>query len=415
MEVDKEQPSQDTETTPEEKPSVVPGSPEYPPPNPIVQDLQDQVKAVLPQEAWGTVGLPFYVTFWQLSVYDVHIPQKSYEEEIERLKKKVITIGNDRSDISLAGTQRKERDKKQVTQLQDRILEENKAHLLAYGQTRSKLQKEKENWFVGMRGKADSLHIALLEQCFLPRLLLSPIDAFYCFKMLKFLHTTGAPNFRTVGLLDQLFREHRLTALIFLSTSREADNLGRFLNEVLRDLGRWHADRTIYEKEAFGTKKDLPGFAMSVDPEGKPTNFLDYEDFRRLLYKWHRLISSALKICLNGGEYMHIRNAISVLKAIVQNFPAVNWIGRDMHTAVNNLSQNDERDDVKIPAASLIGDLNRREKKWMLPQAFMISNQPIPKGGQTEKAGKGPGSRPQSTTPTPFNAAAPEFKPGPAE
>ena len=109
------------------------------------------------------------------------------------------------------------------------------------------------------------------------------------------------------------------------------------------------------------------------------------------------------------------KNAISVLKAIVQNFPAVNWIGRDMHTAVNNLSQNDERDDVKIPAASLIGDLNRRKKKWMLPQAFMISNQPIPKGSQTDKTGKGTGSRPQSTTPTPFNATAPEFKPGPAE
>lgn len=69
---------------------------------------------------------------------------------------------------------------------------------------------------------------------------------------------------------------------------------------------------------------------------------------------------------------MHIRNAISVLKAIVQYFPAVNWMGRDMLTCVNTLSKEDKRDDVKIPAASLIGDLNRREKKWMLPQAFMI-------------------------------------------
>ncbi|KAL4957506.1 transcription factor/nuclear export subunit protein 2-domain-containing protein [Aspergillus filifer] len=414
MDVDKEHPSQDAEAMPEQKPSVTP-TPETATPSPIMQDLQEQSKSVLPAESWSTVGLPFYVTFWQLSVYDLHIPQKSYEEEIERLKKRVIAIGNDRSDISLAGTQRKEREKKAITQLQDRILEENKSHLVSYGQTRSKLQKEKENWFVGMRGKADSLHIALLEQCFLPRLLLSPIDAFYCFKMLKFLHTTGAPNVRTVGLLDQLFREQRLTALIFQSTSREADNLGRFLNEVLRDLGRWHADKAVYEKEAYGAKKDLPGFAMSVDPEGKPTNFLEYEDFRRLLYKWHRLLSAALKICLNGGEYMHIRNAISVLKGIVQNFPAVNWIGRDMHTSVNNLSQNDERDDVKIPAASLIGDLNRREKKWMLPQAFMISNQPMPKGSQPpDKTGTTPASRPQSTTPTSFNASAPEFKPSSA-
>ena len=113
---------------------------------------------------------------------------------------------------------------------------------------------------------------------------------------------------------------------------------------------------------------------------------------------------------------MHIRNAISVLKAIVQQFPAVNWIGRDMLNSVNNLSHNDERDDVKTPAASLIGDLNRREKKWMLPQAFMIAkgpaaqpakNEPAPSDKTAaEKAGP-----PPSTTPTPLNAAAPPFKP----
>ncbi|KAE8149984.1 transcription factor/nuclear export subunit protein 2-domain-containing protein [Aspergillus avenaceus] len=387
---------------------------EPPPLNPVMQELQDQVKSALPTETWGVVGLHFYATFWQLSLYDVHVPQKAYEDEIDRQKKKVIAIGNDRSDISMAGTQRKEREKKQITQLQDRILEENKAHLKSYGQTRTKLQKEKDRWFAGMRGKHDSLNVSLLEQCFLPRLLLSPIDAFYCFKLLKFLHTSGTPNFRTVGLLDQLFREQRLTALIFQCTSKESDNLGRFLNEIIRDLGRWHADKAVYEKEAFGTKKDLPGFAMTVDPEGKPTTFLEYEDFRRLLYKWHRLLAAALKTCLNGGEYMHIRNAISVLKAVVQNFPAVNWIGRDMLASVNNLSQTDERDDVKIPAASLIGDLNRREKKWMLPQAFMITSQPAagkgnaPRSEPDKIAGGKAGS--QSTNPA-LNAAAAEFKP----
>lgn len=357
--------------------------------NPVFQELMEQVKSVLPQEAWGIVGPSFYVTFWQMALYDVHVPGKAYEDEVDRLKRKIVAVQNDRSDVSMAGTQRKEREKKQITQLQERILEENKLHLKSYSQTRAKLQKEKDGWFAGMRGKHDILNVALLEQCFLPRLLLSPIDAFYCFKVLKFLHNSGTPTFRTVGLLDQLFREQRLTALIFLCTSKEADNFGRFLNEVLRDLGRWHTDRAVYEKEAFGVNKNFPGFAKTVDPEGKPTTFLDYEDFRRLLYKWHRLLAQSLKTCLNGGEYMHIRNAISVLKAVVQCFPAVNWMGRDMLKSVNDLSQNDERDDVKIPAASLIGDLNRREKKWMLPQAFMIMNQ-------------------QSTTPTPAPAAKPQ-------
>ncbi|CAG8012147.1 unnamed protein product [Penicillium salamii] len=374
--------------------------------NPVMQELIDNVKSALPVETWETIGAHFYATFWQLSLYDVHIPQKSYEDEIDRLKRRVVTINSDRSDMSMAGSSRKEFQKKQITQLQDRILEENKSHLMAYGQTRSRLQKEKDRWFAGMRLKHDSLNVALLEQCFIPRLLLSPLDAFFCFKMLKFLHSSGTPNFRTVGLLDQLFREHRLTALIFLCTSKEADNLGRFLNEVLRDLTRWHADKAVYEKEAFGAKRDLPGFAKNVDPEGVPVMFLEFEDFRRLLYKWHRLLSNALKSCLSGGEYMHIRNAISVLKAVVQHFPAVNWIGRDILNCVDHLSKNDERDDVKIPAASLIGDLNRREKKWMLPQAFnLVAAQPQ----SADKAGKS--GTPGSAASAPLNASAPEFNP----
>jgi THO complex subunit 2 len=377
--------------------------------NPVMQDLIDNVKTALPIETWEVIGPHFYATFWQLDLYDVHVPGQSYDDEIGRLKKRIMTISNDRSDMSLAGSQRKDRDRKAVTDLRDRLLAENKSHLHKYGQTRSRLLKEKDQWFAGMRLKHDALNISLLEQCFIPRLLLSPLDAFFCFKMLKFLHSSGTPNFRTVGLLDQLFREQRLTALIFLCTSKEADNLGRFLNEVLRDLSRWHADKAVYEREAFGTKRDLPGFAKNVGPEGVPLAFLEFEDFRRLLYKWHRLFSVALKTCFNSGEYMHIRNAISVLKAVVQQFPAVNWIGRDMLQCVNTLSKNDERDDVKIPAASLIGDLNRREKKWMLPQAFNM----FKTGSGPQPPADGKSGTPQSRTGTPnsLNASAPEFKP----
>ena len=97
--------------------------------HPVLQGLMDKIQPVLPESAWQTVGLPFYVTFWQLSLYDVHIPGKAYEDEIERQKRRVQAISNDRTDVSLAGTQKKEREKKQIQELQDRLLEENKNHL----------------------------------------------------------------------------------------------------------------------------------------------------------------------------------------------------------------------------------------------------------------------------------------------
>ncbi|KAI5283533.1 THO complex subunit 2, partial [Ascosphaera aggregata] len=386
-------------------PLNMPNTSDSSPWHPVLVDLMEQVKEAIPKSSWEVVGLPFFTSFWQLSLYDLHIPQKQYEDEMEKQKKQVIAISNDRSDLSTAGMQKREKQKKAINDLNDRILAEYKRHLRAYGDVRMRLNREKDYWFADMRGKHNALNIAILEQCLLPRLLLSPTDAFYCFKMLKYLHSSGATCFRTMGLIDQLFNDQRLIAIIFQSTSREADNLGRFLNDVLRDLARWHADKAVYTKEAYGSKRDLPGFAKTVGADGKPTTFLDYEDFRRLLYKWHRLFCAALKTCLDSGEYMHIRNAISVLKAVVQHFPSVNWMGTEMRNLVNNLKSTDPRDDVKIPAASLIGDFNRRESKWVLPQMFHLSDAaPGDKKGQRQAQAPLAEAKPSvsaSTEPTP--------------
>ena len=165
---------------------------------------------------------------------------------------------------------------------------------------------------------------------------------------------------------------------------------------------------------------------MSTDKV--PESFFDFEDFRRVLYKWHRVLSSALKTCITSGEYMHIRNAIIILKAIHQHFPAVNWIGRDQLTCVTELSRTETREDLKIAATSLLGNLKRREKQWMLPQAFhlvSLENTRSQPGGadaiKVESTTATNGSSSGSTrplTPQPavapskqLNAAAPDYKP----
>ena len=340
--------------------------------HPVLQVIIDSIRPALPEQTWEVLSVPFYVTFWQLSLRDMLVPTQSYEDEISRQKKKIVAINSDRTDISLLGTQKKEREKKYLNDVQDRLRAEMKDHISTYSQTRSRLQKEKDHWFAGAWGKWDAINTALIEHCFFPRILVSPVDAMYAFKMLKFLHSSGAANFRTMGVLDHIFREKRLTSLIFVCTLKEADNVGRFLNEVLRDLGRWHADKATFEKEAFGTKKDLPGFAKKLSIEKIIETFMDFEEFRRILLKWHRNLNSALKTCLSGGEYMHIRNAIIVLKAVYQYFPAVNWMGQSQVASITELSKSESREDLKIAATSLLGNLKRREREWVLPQAFNL-------------------------------------------
>jgi THO complex subunit 2 len=420
---------QSLETTATDKAALSPAPPpetngEITPWHHVLQVQMEKLLEVLPEGSMDNLGLPFYTTFWQLSLYDLHIPAKAYEDEIDRQKKHVVTIGNDRSDTIPA--KRKEAMKKDAVKLQEQLLTENKSHLKSYSQTRMRLQKEKEHWFAGMRGKWEALSIALLEQCFFPRIHLSPVDSFYCFKMFKFLHSSGTPHFRTVGFLDQLFKEQRLTSLIFLCTPKEAENFGRFIADVLRDLNRWHADKALYEKEAFGPKKDLPGFARSANADGKPSTFLDFEDFRRLLYKWHQLLHKSFKNCFTGEEYMHIRNAIIILKAVHQVYPAVNWMGHALVDFVTKLSESESREDLKLAATSLLGSLKRKEKQWALPQAFHIVSPTAKQGVQgpanTAKSESSfNGSRSTPSTPIPskvqlvarkaLNAAAADFKP----
>lgn len=337
--------------------------------HPVLQDIMDNIRSSLPQEVQEIVGIGFYVTFWQLSLYDITIPSKSYEDELSRQHKKMAAISADRTDISTAGIRRKEAEKKQITELRDRLLTENKDHIKAFTESKARLQREKDQWFAGMSRRYVQLNSALMEQCFLPRILCSPLDAFFCFKFAKLLHTYGTPNFRTLGFYDLIFKQDRLTSLIFTCTSKEADNLGRFLNEILRDLGRWHKDKTTFEKEAYGSKRTLPGFTMQLGSEKKPANFLTYEDYRRILFKWHNMVFSALQNCLSSPEYMHIRNAISILRSISQHFPEINFHGTALQATIAEIGKS-ELEDIMVSSTAIMGALNRRQKSWILPQAF---------------------------------------------
>lgn len=381
--------------------------------HPVLKEIIDGLYPALPSETWKLMSLPFYVTFWQCSLRDMLLPLQSYEDEINRQRKKIPALKADRSDLSIVGTQRKDRDIKALEDLADRLQKESKERLQNYTQNRQRLQREKEHWFADFWGKFDDLNLALIEHCFFPRITLSAVDAMYTFKMLKYLHSSGATNFRTMGVYDQLFKTQRLTSMIFLTTSKEAENFGRFLNQILGDLSAWHKDKAKFEKEAYGLKRDLPGFAKRMNPDKKTiAAFWEYEDFRRILRKWHMNLTNALKACLLGGEYMHIRNAINILNNIYQHFPAVTFMGNHIVDCVTRLSQKESRGDLKLAAASLLGNLKRMEKHWVMPQAFNLGEGgPNAPNGIRARSSKPSTPKPENDGSVALNPKAPDFQP----
>ncbi|KAB5535240.1 transcription factor/nuclear export subunit protein 2-domain-containing protein [Coniochaeta sp. 2T2.1] len=389
--------------------------PFFDPLRPIIEAMPDLIPKA---GVWDRISPEFYAIFWTLQLGDLTLPQESYSAEHLRLRKQAEDVMKDRSDMTRAGMNRKDQKKRELLNRADAIHGEMKQHLERYSKTKVKLTQGAALWFPGALAKVDSTSDAILEQCLLPRLHLSAIDAEYCFRMVKFLHESQAPNFKLMSLYDRLFNQNRLRSLIFECTVREAEHLARFLKCILGELSEWHRNKDLYEKEALGSKiksgvktRTYLGFATELGDDGKPTAFVEHDSFRDLLFRWHKNLNTALRSCLGGMEWMHIRNAITVLKTVIDFFPAITFMADKFLEQLKTITERESasktgadtgeghRVDLSVTAQTAFSELQKRKSKWILVQAF--------RPGTT-------GDEPRQSTAagTALRPSAPEFRPG---
>lgn len=386
--------------------------------HPVLEPIMERMSTV-DSELASRVSIPFYVTFWTLAPQDVIVPMEVYQAEMEKLQAQAKQIAGDRTDMSTSGLKERERKRKAVTDIADKLRAEMNERITGprgYSQVKMWLNTQKKHWFSLLTEKAEKVarHVSLLQDCFLPRAMMSALDANYCLQIIKVMHNNATPGFSTLHLLGELFHKQRLSGIISQCTAREAENFGRFLYEILKFLAHWHSKQEIYEKEALGSQGQLHGFAKSVDATtGTPKELLNYEDFRRQMSNWHNALTWALRWCFNSGDYMQIRNSIVVLRTVVPVFPALIHQGNTLRDIVKALSETEVRNDLKLAALSLRGPLKNRETKWVKPQDFRLA----PDGAKDGHAGssRAPSARPETPQPsgaTPkLNGGAHEFKP----
>ncbi|OIW28458.1 hypothetical protein CONLIGDRAFT_547079, partial [Coniochaeta ligniaria NRRL 30616] len=424
------------------QPPVVNGrklDPFFDPLRPVIDAMPDLISKA---GVWDRISPEFYAIFWTLQLGDLTLPQDSYSAEHARLRKQAEDVMKDRSDMTRAGMNRKDQKKRELLNRADAIQVENKQHLERYSKTKVKLTQGAALWFPGSLAKVDITSDTILEQCLLPRLHLSAIDAEYCFRMVKFLHESQAPNFKLMSLYDRLFNQNRLRSLIFACTVREAEHLARFLRCILAELSQWHGKKDLYEKEALGLKiksgtktRTYVGFATELGEDGKPIAFVEHDSFRDLLFRWHKNLNTALRSCLGGMEWMHIRNAITVLKTVIDYFPAITFMAdkfleqlktiTERESASKTASESEEghRVDLSVTAQTAFSELQKRKSKWILVQAFRpgtvssdlgLLRSKIRSMSKLIKAktGESKDDAKQSTpTGTSLRPSAPEFKP----
>lgn len=362
----------------------------------VLKPIINITRDIFPDGIWDRISPEFFVMFWSLHLSDMAVPSDTYSQAIERCKSSLDAINKDRSRSTRLEDRKAQ--KEELMAKMNALIEENKAHVSRTITTRNALSAMNEGWFVGEMAKVNLTANTLMEHCLMPRLLLSSTDADFCYKFVRSLHDLRAINFTLKALFDAIFCTNRLRSILFTCTVREAQNLGRFLKQILADLARWHASKTIYEKQALGPRrqegtekpverKNWPflGFATEFDKAGYPEEFVDHGHFQVLLFGWHKNLNMALKMCLAGSEWMHIRNAITVLKAVAEYFPAIDFMGKQFMEQLKTIHQREDdskpasasgqqpRGDLSVAARTTSAELIKKQSKWVIVQAFRPS------------------------------------------
>lgn len=304
------------------------------------------------------ISSSLYVTFWQLSLYDIHYDHSVYSAELARLDKA----------------------KKPSSSLTD----EDKTHTLHTMKTKIRLSAEKDSYFPCPGDAAsDEAKVLrkqqfseLLASCVLPRAVLSAVDALYSAHFVITLHQLGTPNFSTLGVLDQIFNSALLIPTLYTCTAGETENLGLFYHEILSVLNAWRAKPEEYEKDGLGgtvgrtgesaTTYRFPGFRLSYGlGNNKVESMLSHDMLRTVVEKWHRKIHATIAECLSRDDYMSRRNAIIFLRSVVGQFPLVAGHGVDVSKRLDLISKEESREDIKLAALSLLGHVTRTEGQWI--------------------------------------------------
>ncbi|KAL1944225.1 hypothetical protein VTO73DRAFT_3410 [Trametes versicolor] len=386
------------------------------PENPWLPELFpyfEDVKKIAPGNAAEIIGPGFYLTFWQMSTYDLSPPAAKYDEECATLRtlsrtEDSLYISADRSaDRAKRMTANTHRDKRnRINTIVGMLSQELKEQTAARAFTIKRLAREKHHWF-SHNPKAITLASCIIEYCLQPRCLISPMDADFCAQFIKVMHLQGTPGFSTLQCYDKLLSDH-VKVVVFSCSEYEARNYGRFLLGILTDISKWFQDEQLFLQEnrtkVSGTAVFLPGLQLRFSP--KPViaeeDLITWADFKQVVRKWHRKLNKSLIECVESGEFMHIYNAIVVLKEILPVFPVAavtEYGGVMLERAMERFLEKEERGDLKILGRAYYAGLKKREPIWAAPH-------PIPKPAVVPASKSGTPSAPAEKGPNGVTTAS---------
>ncbi|KAI9138077.1 transcription factor/nuclear export subunit protein 2-domain-containing protein [Paraphysoderma sedebokerense] len=377
--------------------------------SPMIVDMVQAVESSVSSQAWESFTPTFYVMFWQLNLYDIHVPERRYSLEIEKQKTKIKELERH----IIADPSQKERfvrEKEKSLDLISQYTRECSEQSSNYNDTLTRLSQDKDCWF----NEFTAPHLIaenFLQYCVVPRVTFSPNDAIFCAKFIMLIHSMGTASFCTFRVYDLIF-----TNIGFINglTENQAKNFGRFLNEILTVLSSWHSNEKKYMMEALGENK-LPGFQRVFETRKaqvelfNPESLVSHKDFKVALGKWYSRMTMFFVQALSSDRPLQFRNALHVLLRINAHFPAATQHGNKITVGVQRLLDLNDPG-VKVLALGYMPLLKKSQARWTDIEIFtgiaMTKSKPKVTNLSTEKSQKlspskyPPGLKREPTTPT---------------
>lgn len=161
----------------------------------VIQPIVESVRLIHPSKVWEDISPQFLVTFWSLAMYDLEVPNKSYEREIQKLKKQsmaveLVSVFGITSKCSCTiscvviflnwtnlfcsleqGSSKSRKEQERYTALIEKLQDERKKQQEHVDKIKHRLNFEKDQWFLSRSAKSakNETITQFLQLCLFPR------------------------------------------------------------------------------------------------------------------------------------------------------------------------------------------------------------------------------------------------------
>lgn len=294
----------------------------------------------------GDIPAGLFLSFWVMGPYEVFYSPEVYAEHMTS-----------------------------VPESENEMKQAQLRHRLHVTRWTTSLKQQSAHWFE--ESNAGEYAENILLECFLPRMRLSPLDAWYTVQFFERLFSLSAPNWSTLAMLDALFSYAPFEAL-GLATGYESDSISVFYRELLRCLNNWARSDDSFsaamqlepegesESDADGeVSPKYNGSMREYEPFGGRTDLtISLDDFRESLGEWHTSLTAMVVTLLRTEEPVTQRNAISLCFNSIGEYPLLKSHGHALLVEMNRLYTTSTSEDIRLAARSLLGLLYKRRDSW---------------------------------------------------